>query len=127
MYAPDDPFAVRRPAPAAERPAAEPAIDAAVPETATAFEPEPVNEDTAPPEPRATAEPEAAVESGTAVESESWEPEASEPESFEPDIGLLDRAEATFGGAAQVIELVDAGDLDQAESLLDSLVGPSSE
>ncbi len=117
MYAPDDPYAVRRPAAAAERPAAEPAVDAAIPESATASEPEPVSEDSAPAESRAAVEPETPAESGTAVESES----------FEPDIELLDRAEATFAGAAQVIELVDAGDLDQAESLLDSLVGPSSE
>ena len=45
----------------------------------------------------------------------------------ESDIELLDRAEATFAGASEVIDLIERGDLDQAESLLDSLVAPSSE
>ena len=42
------------------------------------------------------------------------------------DTDLLDRAEATFAGATEVIDLVERGDLDQAESLLESLVTPSS-
>jgi hypothetical protein len=46
---------------------------------------------------------------------------------FAPDTELLDRAEATYAGAASVIDLVDAGDLDQAESLFDSLVAPPTE
>ncbi|MFA9563281.1 MAG: hypothetical protein ACERLM_01030 [Acidimicrobiales bacterium] len=81
MYAPDDPFAVRRPAPpVAER------------GDGTGHDEGPTDE--------------------RAVES---------------DIELLDRAEATFAGASEVINLVERGDLDQAEALLDSLVAPSSE
>lgn len=81
MYAPDDPFAVRRPAPPVAEPEAEPAPDHAPAETV-------------------------ANESG---------------------VELLDRAEATYDGAARVIDLVDAGDLDRAESVLDALVAPPSE
>ncbi len=88
MYAPDDPFAVRRPAPPS------------VPSTATrpSVDGDPVVVD--------------------------W---SAPPESFEPDIELLDQAEATYAATARVIDLVDGGDLDRAESLLDSLVTPSSE
>ena len=48
-------------------------------------------------------------------------------EPFAPDLDLLDRAEATYAGAARVIDLVDGGDLDQAESLLESLMTPRPE
>jgi hypothetical protein len=91
MYAPDDPFAVRRPAPPSE-------ADATVDEAGVTPQADPVTVDA-----------------------------PARPESFEPDIELLDRAEATDAGATRVIDLVDGGALDQAESLLDSLVTPSSE
>ncbi len=100
MDAPEDPPAVRRPAPPVTPPGAE---------SAARFETEPVIDQ--------VPEPETVVEAELDVESQA----------FEPDIELLDRAEATYAGAAKAIELVDAGDLDQAESLLDSLVGQSSE
>jgi hypothetical protein len=81
MYAPDDPFAVRRPA----RPVSEPGDGPGRDEGPT------------------------------------------DEVADDPDIELLDRAEATFAGASEVIDLVERGDLDQAEALLDSLVAPSSE
>jgi hypothetical protein len=121
MYAPDDPFAVRRPAPPAVPSTAEATVDEA-----------PVGETTAESvideirvEPRA----ESVIEE-TAVEPRAdpaIDDAPAAPESFEPDIELLDRAEATYAGTARVIDLVDGGDLDRAESLLDSLVTPSAE
>ncbi len=46
---------------------------------------------------------------------------------FEPDLGLLDRAEETFAGASRVLSLVDSGDLDRAETELDTMLDVSPE
>ena len=100
MYAPDDPFAVRRPAP----PVAERGDG--------------TGHDEGPTDERAD-EPDIELLDQAEVRTDDA--------AVESDIELLDRAEATFAGASEVINLVERGDLDQAEALLDSLVAPSSE
>ncbi len=119
MYAPDDPFAVRRPAPPAVPPTVEATVDEAPAGETTAESV--IDESRA--EPRAVS-----VIEETVVEPQAdpvIDAAAAAPESFQPDLELLDRAEATYAGTARVIDLVDGGDLDRAESLLDSLVTPS--
>ena len=100
MYAPDDPFAVRRPAPPVAEPRDGPGRDEG-------------------PSDEAADEPAVEVLDQAEVRTEAGADESAAE--------LLDRAEATFAGASEVIDLVESGDLDQAESLLDSLVASSSE
>ena len=113
MYAPDDPFAVRRPAPLIGDSETDPAGDDGATETVAD-------------EPNVDALDGVEVAVGAAAGEQATEVPAPTAAQAASDTDLLDRAEATFAGASEVIDLVESGELDQAESLLESLVTPSS-